>query len=54
MRILVEMLGLKDKPRSGRHADVPIDKLLQVRKELSILVVSSKSSLKCILAPCSR
>jgi transposase len=29
------MLGLKDKPRSGRPADVPIEKLLEVRKELS-------------------
>ena len=29
------MLGLKDKPRSGRPADVPVEKLLEVRKELS-------------------
>ena len=29
------MLGLKDKPRSGRPADVPVKKLLEVRKELS-------------------
>jgi putative transposase len=29
------MLGLKNKPRSGRPADVPVEKLLEVRKELS-------------------
>jgi len=29
------MRGLKDKPRSGRPADVPVEKLLEVRKELS-------------------
>ena len=29
------ILGLKDKPRSGRPADVPVEKLLEVRKELS-------------------
>ncbi|MGC2684227.1 MAG: helix-turn-helix domain-containing protein, partial [Candidatus Nitrosopolaris sp.] len=29
------MLGLKDKSRSGRPADVPVEKLLEVRKELS-------------------
>ena len=29
------MLGLKDKPRSGRPADVPVEKLLEGTKELS-------------------
>ena len=29
------MRGLKDKPRSGRPADVSVEKLLEVRKELS-------------------
>jgi transposase len=29
------ILGLKDKPRSGRPVDVPVEKLLEVRKELS-------------------
>jgi transposase len=29
------ILGLKDKPRSGRPADVPVEKLLEVRKEFS-------------------